>query len=116
MIEIKKEVGRVHLILRGEFIGKDMFFVLSGGMRHIGAVAMGIYDTESGRASSSVISSPGHREDEIALHGARKISTVTQSTVVFMVGIHVDNITADEIMDIVKVSEVMVDELIETIR
>lgn len=116
MIEIIKEVGRVQLLLKGESVGKDMFFVLSGGREHIGAVAMGIYDKKSERASSSVISAPGHREDEIALRGARKISSVTQSTTVFMVGIHVDDITVDEIQAIVKASEKMVNELIEVIR
>ena len=116
MIEIKKEVGRAQLLLRGESIGKDTFFVLSGGMEHIGAVAMGIYDKESHHSSSSVISSPGHREDEIALRGARKISDVTQSTTVLMVGIHMDNITLDEIRSIVQASEAMIDELIEIIR
>ncbi|WP_370575103.1 hypothetical protein [Methanomethylovorans sp.] len=116
MIEIKREVGRVQLLLKGESVGKDMFFVLSGGREHIGAVAMGIYDRESHRASASVTSAPGHREDEIALRGARKISSATQSTTVFMVGIHVDNITVDEIQTIVKASEAMIDELIEIIR
>jgi hypothetical protein len=116
MIEIKKEVGRVQLLLKGESVDKDMFFVLSGGREHIGAVAMGIYDKESCRASSSVISVPGHREDEIALRGARKVSAVTQSTTVFMVGIHVDTITVDEIQTIVKASEKMIDELIDIIR
>jgi len=116
MIEIIKEVGRVQLLLKGESVGKDMFFVLSGGREHIGAVAMGIYDKESGRASSSVISAPGHREDEIALKGARTVSSVTQSTTVFMVGIHVDDITVDEIQAIVKASEKMIDDVIEVIR
>lgn len=116
MIEIKKDVGRIQLLLKGESVGKDMFFVLSGGREHIGAAAMGVYDTESHRASASVISVPGHREDEIALRGARKVSSVTQSTIVFMVGIHVDNITPDEIRAIVQASEAMIDKLIEIIR
>lgn len=116
MIEIKKDVGRTQLLLKGESVGKDMFFVISGGREHIGAAAMGIYDKESRRASSSVISAPGHREDEIALHGARKLSAVTQSTTVFMVGIHVDSITPDEIQAIVKASEAMIEELIEILR
>lgn len=116
MIEIKKEVGKVQLLLKGEPVGNDMFFVLSGGREHIGAVALGIYDRESRRASSSVTSAPGHREDEIALRGARKISAATQSTTVFMAGIHVDNITVDEIQTIVKASEAMIDEIIEILR
>jgi hypothetical protein len=116
MISITKEAGRVQLILKGESIGNDMFFVLSGGREHIGAVAMGIYDTESFRASASVISAPGHREDEIVLRGARKISAVTHCTTVFMAGIHVENITPEEIQIIVKASEEMIDELIGLLR
>lgn len=116
MIEIKKDIGRIQLLLKGESAGNDFFFVLSGGKEHIGAVALGIYDGESSRASASVISSPGHREDEIALRAARKISAVTQSTIVFMAGIHIDDITVDEIQEILKASESMIDELIESLR
>jgi len=50
VIEIKKDVGRIQLLLKGESAGTDLFFVLSGGREHIGAVAMGIYDRESHRA------------------------------------------------------------------
>jgi hypothetical protein len=82
----------------------------------VGAVALGSFDSISGRASSSVITAPGHREDELALKGARQLSEASRSTTVFIVGIHVDSITKNEIEEIVHVSEGMIDELSNILR
>lgn len=108
---IERNFGRVKLILSWERIGKDYCVKLSGGTAHVGAVALGIFDSISGRASSSVITAPGHREDELALKGARKISQALLLTTVFIVGIHIDAISKKEIDDIISTSEDMIDEL-----
>ncbi|WP_292466959.1 hypothetical protein [Methanolobus sp.] len=91
--------------------GDDYIACLTGGDAHVGAVAVGFYDKASGRASSSVITTPGHRETEIAALGANVMSENCKSTSVFIVGIHLDNITKDEIEEIVSVSEEMIHEL-----
>jgi hypothetical protein len=85
-------------------------------MAHVGAVAVGNFDSISGRASSSVITAPGHREDELALRGARDLSEASRSTTVFIVGIHLDSITKKEIGEIVSVSKEMIDELSGILR
>jgi hypothetical protein len=63
-----------------------------------------------------VITAPGHREDELALKGARQLSEASGSTTVFIVGIHVDSITKKEIEEIVHVSEGMIGELSNILR
>jgi hypothetical protein len=78
----------------------------------VGAVAVGLFDERSQRASSSVITIPGHREEYLALHGARQVSRATKKTSVFVVGIHQDNISPKEIKEIVLAAGEMVESFI----
>lgn len=111
MYQLKKVAGRTSLILDWKKAGNDYIACLTGGQEHVGAVAVGFYDEKSGRATPSVITSPGHMETQIAMGGAKAISQSSKSTSVFIVGIHLENITAEEIDKIVCVSEEMIDEL-----
>ena len=114
--QIERVSGRIVLLLEWEKLGNDYSARLTGGMAHVGAVAVGNFDSISGRASSSVITAPGHREDELALRGARDLSEASRSTTVFIVGIHLDSITKKEIGEIVSVSKEMIDELSGILR
>lgn len=111
MKQIYRELLGTKLILKWKKIGKDLIVTLTGGDEHIGAVATGSFDRVSGRAYASVSTLPGHREDEIALQGARVFSAASHSTTVFIVGIHLDNISKNDILEIVKVSSEMIKEL-----
>ncbi len=104
------------LTLKPEFVGKDILVTLTGGRKHIGATAIGTYDHTTGRASSSVITVPGHRDDMIAQKGAQRISAVTGTTSAFLVGIHFDNITDEEIQEIQAVTAKMIDALIHSLE
>ena len=108
MFQITRKVGRAELVLDAKKLGDDYLLTLTGGKEHAGAVAVGSFDEKSQRASSSVISLPGHREEQIALQGARHVSKATRQTTVFIVGIHLDDITPEEIRDTVSVSGEMV--------
>ena len=116
MHRLERTAGRITLLLEWERIGEDYLIRLTGGMAHIGATALGIFDRESGHASSSVLTVPGHREDEIALLGARKLSGASRSATVFVVGIHVDDIKVKEIKEIITVSKEMIDELVNILQ
>jgi hypothetical protein len=107
---------RTELVLEWSEIGNDLVVTLEGGRKHVGAVAVGHYDKKSGDASSSVITLPGHRDDEIALYGARRVSACTKTATVFIVGIHLDDITVDEITEIVDFSKQMINRLIESLK
>lgn len=113
MQPIKQNVGRTELILEHKHIGNDHVITLTGGREHVGAVAVGSFDEKSGRVSASVVSLPGHRDDVIALDGARCVSEVTKAATVFIVGIHLDNITKDEIDKIIVASKQMTDQFID---
>ncbi|WNY25301.1 hypothetical protein [Methanolapillus millepedarum] len=115
-MKIIKTIGRITLILEKRHVGDDTLILLTGGEEHIGAVALGYYDKETNIANSSVISAPGHREEQIALEGARVISKETKKTTLFAAGIHLKNITLDEISEIEKTCMSMVNEYIKYIR
>ncbi|MDK2891782.1 hypothetical protein [Methanohalophilus sp.] len=111
-----------HLTSRGKLslsytqLGNDLIAILSGGDQHMGAVAVSTYDNHKGFTSSSVITIPGHLDDLISYPLSRLISEAISKNVVFITGIHFDNITKDEIEEITAVSYEMADELINIIE
>ncbi len=116
MEAIKRTVRKGELILEARSAGYDIHLILTGGDAHIGAVALGTYDQKNFRASSSVLTAPGHRDDVIALKGARTVSSHTHTTTAFCVGIHFDAITKADIEEIVSASEDMIDQFIEQLN
>jgi hypothetical protein len=112
LIQIKRKVGKIEIVLKAKKIGEDYLLTLTGGEEHVGAVAVGLFEEKSQRASSSVITMPGHREEYLALHGARQVSRAIKKTSVFVVGIHQDDISPDEIRDIVSATREMVESFI----
>ncbi len=112
MFQIKRKVGKIEILLEAKKIGEDYLLALTGGEEHVGAVAVGLFEEKSQRASSSVITMPGHREEYLALEGARQVSKATKKTSVFVVGIHKDNISPEEIRDVVSAAGEMVESFI----
>jgi hypothetical protein len=112
LFQLRRKVSRIEIILEAKKIGDDYMLTLTGGREHIGAVAVGLYDEKSQRASSSVLTLPGHREEQLALQGARQVSRATMKTTVFVAGIHQDNISPGEIKDIVSTAEEMIQNFI----
>lgn len=107
-----RKVGSIEISLEAKRIGDDYLLNLTGGREHIGAVGIGHFDEKSQRASSSVVTMPGHREEQLALQGARQVSRATKKTTVFVAGIHQDNIAPEEIKDLVSTAEEMIADFI----
>ena len=94
--------GRTRVSLSTSYIGKDPIICLSNEAGHIGAVAVADYSEKEKRASVSVITRPGHREDSVATEAARKLCKIVKRPVCVIVGIHLDNITDKEIAQILE--------------
>ena len=112
MFKTTKKVSRIEIILEVKKLGEDYLLTLTGGKEHVGAVAVGMFDEKSGRASSSVLTLPGHREEQLALDSAKRVSKATGKTSVVVAGIHVDNISLEEIKEIISTAEEMVENFI----
>lgn len=89
--------GRTKVIMEGQRMGHDLIVRLYNENAHLGAVAVGEYDEASGRASTSVITLLGHKDDVVAQKAAHELAKATMRPVCVIAGIHVDNITDAEI-------------------
>jgi gallate decarboxylase subunit D len=95
--KLKQGQGRTLVRLLAVDMGKDLAVRIFNAGAHIGAVAIGEYDPEHARSSVSVITRLGHKDDAIAQKAAYEISKNFQITVCVIAGVHIDNISKEEI-------------------
>lgn len=107
-LELSVGEGRLQVELRSHTMGKDRIVFIYNGKEHLGAVAVAEYSHSDQRASASVISRYGHRDDQIARSAALAIARKTKRAVCVIVGVHLDQATRQEIDQLVKNSEKLV--------
>lgn len=118
MIRIEKRTPRFTLKMSIERMGQDLNVSLHGGdVAHIGAVALavphpGLRDKEEVDASVSLLAVTGHKEDELARKISYALATAFNCTVSAACGIHLENATAQEIKDVLKVSDQLLEQAI----
>jgi len=95
--KITKGEGRTRLSLSVQDFGGDLVVLICNENAHIGAVAVGEYDHTEKRASTSVITRLGHKDDAIAQKAAYLISRQTKRPSCVIAGVHLDDITEEEI-------------------
>ncbi|MFC1906891.1 hypothetical protein ACFLW8_02240 [Chloroflexota bacterium] len=92
--------GRTRVSLWADYMGNDLVVCIYNEGAHLGAVAVAEYDFKEERACSSVITRLGHRDDEVAKKQAHIIARQTKKPVCVIAGIHLDDITQEEIVKI----------------
>lgn len=118
MINIVKDFNKHNINCSAIKMGNDWNVSIFGGdISHIGAVAIGIprpslKDKNKISSSVSLITVTGHKEDVLVQKYAKELSSKINSTVVVCCGIHIDNITFDEIIALGDVIDKIIDELI----
>ena len=112
--EITKGEGRDRVSLRASDMGDDLVVSIYNENAHIGAVAVGEYDYEHKRTSVSVITRFGHKDDVIAQQAAHLISESIRKPVCIIAGVHLDNITREEIDKILENTLSAVEEFISS--
>lgn len=110
--ELTKGKGRTKVNLSAHYMGSDLIVYLYNENAHIGAVAVEEYDHKENRASTSVITRLGHKDDAVAQKAAYLIGKSTKRAVCVVAGIHLDNITDAEIDKIIENTISLVDEFI----
>ncbi|AWX33343.1 hypothetical protein [Methanosphaera sp. BMS] len=103
MDEYEISTPRTSIHLKITKVGDDMDVIIAGGKEHIGCV--GVISNNS----YTINTIKNHREDDIVLPIAKKLSALTDRTIVIKAGIHVDNITKAEIKSILGSIEKMLD-------
>jgi hypothetical protein len=103
--------GRVALRLTCVRLGRDLALTLSGGDRpHIGAVAVSqprpsLREGAPRSASTSVITLPAHKEDDLARAVAARFAAALDATVTVACGIHLDAIRPEEFRDVQELAD-----------
>ena len=111
--ELSRGEGRTRVNLAASDMGADLVVSIYNEKAHLGAVAIGEYDHKSERASVSVITRLGHKDDAVAQKAAYLISKATKKPVCVIAGIHLDNISGAEIDKILENSGKAVEEFIK---
>ena len=114
--EFTRGKGRTKVGLSAHYMGSDLIVFIYNKNAHVGAVAIGEYDHKEKRASKSVITRLGHRDDVVAQEAAYSISKHTRKPVCVIAGIHLDQITSVEINEILENASSLVDEFIKGLR
>jgi hypothetical protein len=118
MFRLTMQKGRITITLQAVPVGEDLCVILSGGDRpHIGCVTLSLpRESRSGRekrsSTTSVLNILGHKDNEVAELVSQRLSAVLQINVVVASGIHIHNITDEEIRMVGKIAEQLADDLI----
>lgn len=111
MFELSETIGRLTVNFHARLIGRDWDIAVCGGsLRHIGAVALASPNT-----LCSVMCLPGHREGEIAQHLASALANHANTTVCVVCGIHLDDISPEEILSVNSIAEKFISEFVARI-
>lgn len=118
MLKITKKFKTHNINCFAIKMGTDWNLSIYGGdIPHIGAIALGIprpslKDKNKISSSVSVLTITGHKEDIIAQKIAKNLSSMLNSTVVVSCGIHIKDITFEEIQQLDTTINHLIDELI----
>ena len=100
--ELTRGEGRTKVNLLACYLGNDPIVFIYNENAHLGAIALGEYDHKEQRASTSVFTRLGHKDDVIAQMAAHSISKYTTRPTCVICGLHLDNIAEEEIDKILK--------------
>ncbi len=115
-------VGKYLVTAEIFLVGKDIVASVTGGDRlHVGAVAVaqctpGVIHPDRQSVSVSVLTLPGHKEDEIARETARRLSEAFSVNAVVTAGMHWDGISAEGIETAVRNTQTLADAIIGKLK
>jgi gallate decarboxylase subunit D len=118
-ISISLKEGRFKLEASLRTLGPDLLVAVWGGTHpHIGAVALALprpslRDKRKTSATSSVLTLLGHKEDVTVKRISEDLAAALKRNVVVTAGIHWDNLKAEEIAVLVKMTERLTRKIIE---
>jgi hypothetical protein len=110
--QLAKGKGRARVNVTVDSMGSDLVVRICNQGAHVGAVAVGDYDYKEESASVSVITRLGHKDDALAGEAAYLLSKSTRRPVCVIAGVHLDDITREEIDKILANSRLAVNEII----
>jgi hypothetical protein len=92
-------------------VGNDLVVFITNDQAHVGAVAVAEFSVSENRASTSVITRLGHKDDPIAYMAAHVLCRRLKKPICAIAGIHLDGITQEEIDQITQNCGMLVERL-----
>ena len=89
--------------LSATVVGRDLLLLITGGLRHIGASSTAYVDGDRIEVLTSAV--PNHKEHTLTETIAMRVAEATRRTVTVVMGIHYDNLSKEDIMEVVKMVE-----------
>jgi hypothetical protein len=108
-IKLTQGTGKTALNYELTAVGKDILILLTGGDAHIGCTAIG----DDGRLSSYTPQS--HKDDALAIPLAKKVSETFHCVCTVVAGFHLDEITREEIAEVIKNADSGMMQVLETL-
>jgi len=105
--------GRTRVSLWASSLGDDLIVHIYNENAHVGAVAVAEYDQQNQRTSVSVLTRLGHKDDAISQKVAHTISKATKRAVCVIAGFHIEDITAEEISQVLVNAGAVVERFLE---
>jgi hypothetical protein len=98
---VRESAGDGRTRLRAEIyeLGRDLVVILGGGEIHLGSATLAD-PLPAGRSRTSSVTGEGHRESELSIRLSEAILAATGRRTVTLAGVHLDEITQDEIEQI----------------
>jgi len=115
-VSLSEGANRTKVNLKTQLIGNDLVVYLFNDCAHMGAVALADYSRADNRASTSVITRLGHKDDFVAYTAAHKLCKSLKRPVCAIAGIHLDDITEEEIAQITRNCDKLVDWLVGSMQ
>ncbi len=106
--------GRTRLTVAWQYWGPDLHVHIGGGNHHIGAVAL-IGTAPDGSVHHEVARVPPHKEDRIVHQAAVALHKKTGGNVCVTAGIHIDDISKEEIETVLHTASAGVGRLIQSL-
>lgn len=112
MNEFEVGSGRTRLLFAWRRWGPDLHVHIAGGDHHIGAASL-VGRQPDGRTYEGTFAVPPHKEDTVVARAAAALHQATGVNVSVTAGIHLDDITPDEIAAVLRTVDEGVARLID---
>lgn len=122
ILKEKRQVAEHFIEVGVSRIGNDILLCLEGGTKpHIGCVVqavprLSLTGDGSGSATASVLNLTGHKDEYLCRQLAEKISSNLGTVVVCTGGFHIDNMTKEQIKEVIQAVNEIAEEILESLK
>lgn len=122
ILKEKRQVAEQFIEVGVSRIGNDILLCLEGGTKpHVGCVVQAVprlsLTGDGGRsATASVLNLTGHKDEYLCRQLAEKISSNLGTVVVCTGGFHIDNMTKEQIKEVLQVVNEIGGEILESLK